>query len=124
MRVKSVFFSSRIHVDLDEISITISSQRCRHADGGLRFSGRRQLVQRGGKPTIDSVPTVPGTISVVCISTSAGRRCTLAGTREIFARRDDRTGPASSTRSTALFRICVLQESTRSHSGFRIAVKH
>ncbi|CAL1674005.1 unnamed protein product [Lasius platythorax] len=106
------------------MSMAIFSQRCRHADGGLRISGRRQLVQRGGKPAPYFAPTVPVTISVVCIPTSAGRRCTLAGTRENFARRDDRTGPASSTRSTASFRVRALHEPARSRSGSRIAVKH
>lgn len=100
--------------------MAISSQRCRHADGGLRISGRRQLVQRGGKPATDYAPTVMGTISVVCISTYAGQRCTLAGTREIFARCDDRAGPISSIRSTASFRVRALQEPARSRSRSRI----
>lgn len=86
----------------------ISSQRCRHADGGFRISGRRQLVQRGGKPASDA-PKLSGTIFIVYAPIPARPRHILAGTRTSFAHRwrgqsrrrhDRRNGPLSSRRST------------------------
>lgn len=59
--------------------MVIPSQRCRHADGGFRISGRRQLVQRGGKPA-SNAPKLSGTKFVVYAPISARSRHILAGT--------------------------------------------
>lgn len=102
--------------------MAIFSQRCRHADGGFRISGRRQLVQRGGKPAPDA-PTLLGTTFVAV----QPRRCRiLAGTRTSFTRwggQPRQDGPASSTRSTATFRVYALQKPARSYSRFGIVTK-
>jgi len=69
------------------MSAAIFSQRCRHADGGSRISGGRQLVQRGGMPAPNAAISASVVVVVCHPSTTAIRRRTLAGTRASLARR-------------------------------------
>jgi len=69
------------------MSATIFSQRCRHADGGSRISGRRQLVQRGGMPAPNAAMSASVVVVVCHPPTAAIRRRPLAGTRASLARR-------------------------------------